>query len=121
MTETLRNDAMDSRIQSLEPLLDYKGTLGYAAAYNKRKLVQEATEYLIRKDELIKKYGTQDGESYSINPSMDAWKDFEAELLPLAQIEHEIDLMQVDVSEAKELTGRQMIDNWWMFKEESDA
>ena len=51
------NGQMEQMLVSLQPLLDRRDIVGYAAARNTRVLRSECMEYLKRRDELISKYG----------------------------------------------------------------
>lgn len=67
------------------------GKLGYAIARNMRKLNDELTEYIHIRDELIRKYGTSQGENeYRIPPEntelfvqeMSEYNNIEFEFIP---------------------------------------
>lgn len=119
-TEKLTNIEMENRLQSLEPLLELKGKIGYAASRNQRLLRSELTEFEKYKVDLLKKYGTEnDDGSVSIAFSDPNFKDFENEIEEYALIEHEVNIMSVPISEAIEsLTGNQITACIWMLEED---
>ena len=115
----LTNIEMENRLNSLEPLLDKEKLIGYAVARNRRKLIDALEEYSKTKDELIRKYGTEEDGRISLDVSNPNFVLFEQELLPYAMLEHEVDLMIRPVSEAVEcMTGREIENTWWMFEDD---
>ena len=92
------------------------GRLGYAIAKNMRKLSEEITEYSQKRDELIMKYGEQDGDRYRIPPEKAA--DFLSELSEYDGIEFEYAPHQVSEDDfcAGSLTSAQMYRLDWMVR-----
>lgn len=95
------------------------GALGFAIAKNRRKLQEEVKEYSAKYDELLAKYGTDQGNgAYSI--PRENLAAFEAELQPIAELTAEVTPMQVsmEVFCGGTLTSQQMYVLEWMVKEE---
>ena len=61
MKKTFKNSEMVGMMQSLKPILEKRDVVGYVAARNYRTLDNALTEYKIFRDDLIKKYGEDDG------------------------------------------------------------
>lgn len=103
-----RNDEISSMIDACEQHLDNTGLLGYACAYNARKLMLETVEYKKIKDEAIKKYGEEvkddDGNliGYSISPHSDSLEKYKEYMSKYDSIEHNVDIFVVD---SKDLIG----------------
>lgn len=74
---------------------DVNGKFGYAVARNIRELNNSLKEYIQMKNELIIKYGEQKGNEFSLSQNSEKYKNFENELKPLAEIEHDIPIMLV--------------------------
>lgn len=118
----LNNSEMDNRIQSLTPLLEHADMVGYAAARNYRRLQDQNQEYQDQKAELIKKYGKEEDGQFFINSSLPGWDEFLEELVPYMALEHEVEIYQIPMKEAMgKITGREIIENEWMFTEDEDA
>lgn len=118
----LSNIEMERRLQSLKPLLERADLIGYAAARNHRMLAQQLVEYDMRKTELIKKYGHQDGPNYSLMPDDPNYMVMVGELEKFAFVEHDVELMTRPMSEAiGKLTGQQIVDVWWMLEDDEEA
>ena len=94
------------------------GMLGYAISVNRRKITAEVKEYVDKRDELLRKHGTDQGNGqFSLTP--DAAVAFFKELEPYGNVTAEIDLMQVtpEVFCGGKLTSQQMFTLGWMVKE----
>lgn len=121
-----KNCEMGNMIEALEPLLERRDRLGYAAARNTRILTTEAAEYLRRRDELVIQHGEPVNDdagnptgTYRLEKGSDAFDRFARDLEDYAGIEHDVDLYRIPEAEAVgELTGRQLLDLWWMLEEE---
>lgn len=95
------------------------GMLGFAIAKNMRKLANELIEYDSKRNELIKKYGTQtEGDRYQF--TADGSKRFYEEMKPFDELEIEFEPMTVteDVFVCGNLTSDQMYSLIWMVKED---
>jgi hypothetical protein len=69
---------------------------GVAIARNIRKLNEELKEYHEQKDNLIRQYGTQDGDQISLDiNNREAFAQFLAGLEPINKLEFEIDIMKI--------------------------
>ena len=96
-----------------------KGMLGYAVARNRQKLIPEIQEYANKRDELLKKYGTDIGNGqFQLMPENAA--KFYEELLPYSELTVDVPVMQValDVFCSGNLTSSVMETLNWMVKEE---
>ena len=95
-----------------------KGILGFAIAQNRRKLAEELKEYAAKRDELLKEYGTEEGEgAYKLSP--EAAAAFSAALRPYAEMTADVDVRQVSPEDFcnGNLTSSQMYALDWMVKE----
>jgi len=112
----LNNFEMENRLQSLEPALKCKGKLGFVAAKNARKIADELTEYVERKNALIAEYGEtgDDGRTF-VNTESDRAPQFLQELTAIGVIECNVDVHTVTVADIlDQLTGEQMAGIAWM-------
>lgn len=118
----LKNVEMDNMITALDAFLDRTDKIGYAAARNTRILGNEASEYLVRKEKLIFKYGEEDAENghSSIGPSSPNFELFVKELEEWAYIEHDVQVYTITREEAEQsgLSYREMAGIIWMITEE---
>lgn len=95
-----------------------KGVLGFAIAKNMRKLADELQEYDSKRNECIRKYGTQlEGDRYQF--STGAAEKYYAEMEPYDRIEFEFEPMTVSAETfcGSNLTSDQMAVLMWMVKE----
>ena len=98
------------------------GVLGFAIAQNRRKLTEELKEYAIKRDELLREYGTEAGEGkFTLEP--EAVVAFSAALRPYAEMTADVAVRQVseEVFCSGSLTSSQMLALDWMVKEEVEA
>ena len=72
------------------------GKLGYAVARNIRILNTELTEFQNARNELIRKYGTKDGDNIFIENGSEAFFSFQNEMKQYESIELDIPLMKVN-------------------------
>lgn len=114
----LSNNEMYRMLESLVPLLEYSGIVGYVAARNYRKLQSELTEYNEKRAELFEKYGESENGTYSISIESENFRKFDEEITPYAMLESEIDLLTIPISEAEQIKGKELIEAWWMFYDE---
>ena len=123
----LKNIDMEEKIKALEPLLEYRDKIGYAAARNTRLLREASQEYQVRRDELIKKYGDpeldEDGNEtgqVSLMSTSPNFSDFISELTPIAEIEHEVEIFKLPISDAiGTMSGQEILDMDWMFEDDA--
>lgn len=119
------NNEMDQMLTALEPLLEYRDVIGYAAARNTRILKNELKEYASVRDELVMKYGKPDiGEdgnptgSVSLSVESENFQQFLEELERFAQIKHEPKLFKLKFEEAiGKVSGSELLAVEWMFEE----
>lgn len=119
------NAEMAAMIVSLEKHLDRTDIIGYAAARNTRILMNEAREFLERRDQLIFEYGEheldEDGNQtgqVSLSVGSPNFKAFSDAMEGWASIEHEPKLFLVPYSEViGKLSGSEILDIDWMFEE----
>lgn len=117
----LSNIQMERYMESLIPVLEHTGMIGYAAARNYRRLSDQLVEYIQRKDDLIREYGNEHEGQVSITPASPKFHEFEAKLIPFATMEHEVEIMKRPMSEAiGSLTGQQILDIWWMLDDDTE-
>lgn len=95
------------------------GMFGFAIAKNMRKLSNELIEYDSKRNELIKKYGTQtEGNRYQF--TAEDSKRFYEEMKPFDELEIEFEPMTVteEIFVGGNLTSDQMYSLIWMVKED---
>lgn len=100
MKQTLTNFEMEQRRNSLIPFLSQRNILGYIIARNYRMLTNALLEYEKFRNDLIQKYGEQDKDengnllpTVTVKMGTENFDKFIAELKPLNDITHEVDLM----------------------------
>lgn len=119
------NNDMDQMLAALEPLLERKDIIGYAAARNARILRSELSEYASVRDELVMKYGEADLDgdgnptgSVSLSVNSEKFPQFAEEIERFARIEHEPDLFKLKFEEAiGQLSGKELLELEWMFED----
>ena len=94
------------------------GVLGFAIAQNRRKLTEELKEYAAKRDELLRKYGTDEGDG-RFTIATDDVQAFSAELRPFAEMTADVNVRQISEEEfcSGSLTSSQMLVLDWMVKE----
>ena len=99
--------------------VEEKGVLGFAIAQNRRKLAEELKEYAAKRDELLKEYGTDEGEG-KFRIEAENVPAFSAALRPFAELTADVAVRQVSVEDfcSGSLTSSQMLVLEWMTKEE---
>ena len=102
--------------------LEEKGKLGYAIAHNRRVFNDALTEYYDVRNRIITGHGTENGDgTYSLSEEQAAAAQHELDEYTF--IEHEVDIMLVDVDTfcSGSLNSQQMyILNWMVRKETAD-
>ena len=95
-----------------------KGVLGFAIAQNRRKLGEELREYSQKRDELLKEYGTDEGDG-RFTITADKVPAFSAALRPYAEMTADVAVRQVSEEDfcSGNLTSSQMAVLEWMVKE----
>jgi hypothetical protein len=119
------NIEMENMLDSLEPLMEQRNMVGYAAARNARILSTELTEYHKIRDEIIIRLGERDTDAngnpngqVSIKFDSPEFSQFAEELEQYAVIEHDPDLFTIKYSEAiGNLTGTELLAADWMFED----
>lgn len=119
------NIEMEAMKLSLEPLLERRDRIGYAAARNARILDGQLQEYSAFRDELVRKFGEDelDGDGnptgrMTISQASPKFGDFLAEVEKIAKIEHEPDIFRLKYDEAiGELSGTELLAVDWMFED----
>ena len=96
--------------ENLSTMLQEKGTVGYKIARNLRMINDELKEYYELKQELFKKYGTEDGDRIIINKDSQNYPLFINEITPLMNQEVNFDFRKIseEEMEASTLTAEQM-------------
>lgn len=125
MKQTLTNFEMEQRRNSLIPFLSQRNLLGYIIARNYRMLSNELLEYEKFRNDLIQKYGEQDkDENGNLLPTVTVKMGTEnfdkiiAELKPLNDITHEVDLMIAKYeSVIGMLSGEEILSIDWMLED----
>lgn len=119
------NAEMDQMLTALEPMLERRDVIGYAAARNSRILRTELTEYLDVRDELVKKYGENDVDEDG-NPTGQISIEFDSpnfgkfmdEFERYSSISHEPDIYKLKYDEAiGKLSGSELLSIDWMFED----
>lgn len=125
MRRKYTNSEMDQMLSALEPLLERRDVIGYAAARNTRVLRQELTEYQRVKDELVMKYGREDVDEegrgtgqFTLLITDPNFRAFAEEIERFAGISHEPELFKIKYEEAiGVLSGSEMLACEWMFED----
>lgn len=123
------NEQMHQMLLSLEPLLERRDIVGYAAARNVRVLQSEAMEYLKRRDELIEKYGKPEFSEngmptgrQQLQIGSDAYKSFMDDLALYSNIKHRPLLFKIPYDEAiGKMSGTEILACEWMLVDGGDA
>ena len=123
--EKYKNIEMEQMLVALEKHLDRTDKIGYAAARNTRILRNETQEYFRRREELIKKYGTQkldeEGnptERIELRFDSPEFKKYSEEIEEWALIEHCPNLFKLKYDEAiGRISGFDLLEIEWMFEE----
>lgn len=94
----------------LSTMLKEKGVVGYKIARNLRMINDELKEYYELKQELFRKYGTEDGDRIIINKDSENYPLFIKEISPLAEQEVNFDFRKISEEElmSSNLTAEQM-------------
>lgn len=113
------NFKMEKMLRDLKPVLQYRGKAGYAAARNTRILCDTLTEFFQFRDDLIRKYGVEDGNGrIVITPENEKFYVFNEKLNKIGEIEHEVNLMSLKYDEVIEvLSGEEMLNLEWMLED----
>ena len=119
MKQTLTNFEMEQRRNSLIPFLSQRNILGYIIARNYRM------EYEKFRNDLIQKYGEQDKDengnllpTVTVKMGTENFDNFIAELKPLNDITHEVDLMVAKYeSVIGILSGEEILSIDWMLED----
>lgn len=95
-----------------------KGVLGFAIAQNRRKLAEEVKEYAAKRDELLREYGTDEGDG-RFTITAEKVPAFSAALRPFAEMTTDVNVRQVTEADfcSGSLTSSQMLVLAWMVKE----
>ena len=98
--------------------VEEKGVLGFAIAQNRRKLAEELKEYSQKRDELLREYGTDEGDG-RFTITADKVPAFSAALRPFAEMTADVNVRQVSEEAfcSGSLTSSQMLILDWMVKE----
>lgn len=116
----LKNIQLETMMNSLAPLLQRRDKIGYIAARNYRLFNNTLTEFFIFKNDLFKKYGTENKEDNTIFISQESihFNEFIDELNTIAEIEHEVDFMTIPYNDVVGLlSGEEILDVDWMLTE----
>ena len=120
--DSYQNIQMEVMLNSLSTLLDRSDIIGYAAARNTRILRAEAQEYLMRREELIAKYGKPqtdaDGNEtgvFELKFNTPEFHEYEQEIGEWARVEHQPNLFKIPAKEViGKLTGGKILEIDWM-------
>lgn len=125
MTKTFKNSELKTMLNGLKAVLKHNGKVGYAAARNTRLIQDALTEYTEEERKLILKYGKKEkdengNETGGARLSIESpeFNKFLEELEPYLEIEHEVNIMQVEAADLEKLTGEEILAVDWMIKEE---
>ena len=125
MKQTLTNFEMEQRRNSLIPFLSQRNILGYIIARNYRMLTNALLEYEKFRNDLIQKYGEQDKDengnllpTVTVKMGTENFDKFIAELKPLNDITHEVDLMIAKYESVTGiLSGEEILSIDWMLED----
>ena len=115
---TLTNEKAFESYELLVSLGNETGKLGFAIMKNVRKLGTELEEFMAKRNELFKKYGTEEDGVYTV--PAEKVPAFLEEYKTYSEIEMEFQphLIDEDVFCSGGLTSEQMLTLEWMVKEE---
>ncbi len=124
MTKAFKNLELRTMLNGLKEVMKYNGKIGYAAARNTRMIQDALTEYMEEERKLILKYGKKEKDengnetgSVKLNTESPEFGRFLDEIEPYMEIEHEVNIMQVEVADLEKLTGEEILAIDWMIKE----
>lgn len=125
----LTNAEMDGMIATLEPFLDRKDIIGFAAGRAVKRLTDSCGEYLKKKQELVMEYGKpvldQEGNEtgdWMLPADSEGFEEAAATLAEYATIKHSVDLPVIPITEALDnLTGREMLTISFLFADGEDS
>lgn len=91
------NNTLSIIFQKLNKFISISGKLGYAISKTKKQIIQQLEPFEEEKRKLFEKYGTQDEENYQLKIETDSenYQKFIEQIIPLLQIEVEIDIFQI--------------------------
>lgn len=126
MRRTYKNWQMVDMLHQLQPLLQRRDKIGYAAARNHRRLAECLTEYERFRNGLIEKYGEHEKDengnelpTIRLSVTSPEFKMFEEELAPYNEIEHEVEIFTLPYSDAiGVLSGEEILAVDWMLVDE---
>lgn len=118
----LTNKEIFENLSSLLKISDkVTGKVGYAVSYNIRKLSDEVPEYENMRDDLIKKYGTEDEEGkVGIRIGSEEYQKFSEEIEQYDKMEFDINIIMVKPEdlESSDLTAKEMLGMSFMIDED---
>lgn len=96
-----KNDVLYVVFQKLNNFMSISGKLGYAISKTKKQMSQELELFEAERRKLFEKYGTEDKENQQLKVEKDSenYKKFMEQMIPLFQIETEIDVFQITQEE----------------------
>jgi hypothetical protein len=122
MTET--NEELRQKLETLQPLLQRRDLIGYAAAVNAHRIGDAIGAYMRIRSDLINEHGVprtdEDGNivGYSVIVGTQEHAEFQRELAEVAGITQDVEIMTVPLERAcGELSGDELLQTWWMFEE----
>ena len=119
------NQQMESMVDALQPMLERRDVIGYAAARNSRILRTELTEYYGVRDELVEKYGEEetdeDGNAtghVSLSFESPNFPKFVEEIGRYSTISHEPEIYMLKYDDViGKLTGAEILSIDWMLED----
>ena len=125
-TVKLTNYQMDQYIFDLEPFLDRKDIIGYAAARNTRLLANASLDHVKIKTTLLQKYGKpvidENGnktDKLSISSDDEHYDEVATQIDISGSLVHEVTIYTIPATTvASELTGREILLIDWMLDDE---
>lgn len=124
----LKNYVMDNLMTDLEPMLNHKGMLGYAASRNYRKLRDATMEYTQVRERIFAEHGKPelDADGNPTSRMVISLTDPDAqeaiqELRRYAEIEHDVELMKLPIRDIMDdLTGKELLTIELMLEDEGE-
>lgn len=115
------NIELDQMLSALEPLLDRKGVLGMVVANNVRTIRDTIQEFTAKKEELIRKYGTDNGSgTIYLDPGSPNLHQFLDELEPYSAVMHDVKFVTVPVRDVmNDLSGREILTLDFMLEDDA--
>ena len=124
----LKNIDADMMATALEPLLDQRNMVGYAAARNARALTAACADFIKIRDDLIRDLGEKPVDENGnqtgperIGPDSPNFAEFMERITPIAEVEVDVDIFTLPENDVIGLmSGREILELDWMLTREDE-